>query len=106
MSDAPEKRPRIVSELTPGGRGAICVLHVQSPNVVEQIALFFRAASGRPLDQSPKQTPLYGRWYPGGQSGSDNATDLFNNNFTLLSGAIYFQTASKLNHQARYNTLQ
>ena len=56
------KHREFVSELTPGGRGAICVLHVQAPQVVSKISSFFSPASGRSISNEPIRKPVYGRW--------------------------------------------
>ena len=51
-----------VSELTAGGRGAICVLGVSGTEVASKLQRFFLPASGKPITSCPAMKPLYGQW--------------------------------------------
>lgn len=53
---------REVCELTPGGRGAICVLEIRSDRALDDLNHFFQASSGHPLDEIPLMKPAYGLW--------------------------------------------
>lgn len=59
-------------ELTSAGRGAICVLRVQSDQVAELVGPRFRHPSGRPLANLPLDRPLFGTW----QAKPDPATSV------------------------------
>ena len=72
---------RQVCELTPGGRGAVCVLQLRADNVAEVVQDCFRAAGKRPLPQYPFRQPVYGYWTGvaagiGGPADSQSSEDV------------------------------
>ncbi len=74
MNDASTNISSVVSELTPRGRGAICVLRAQSPRVLEVINKFFIAAAGQTVTIQDQDVPIYGQWR--GQHAADNAEEV------------------------------
>lgn len=48
--------------LTPPGRGAIATIGVVGPQVARVVAARFQAASGCPLDETPCERIVFGRW--------------------------------------------
>ena len=75
---------RQVCELTPGGRGAVCVLQLRADNVAEIVQVCFCAAGKRPLAEYPLRQPVYGYWRgiaepvsgPGDQADSQSSEDV------------------------------
>jgi tRNA modification GTPase len=61
---------RQVCELTPGGRGAVCVLQLQGDELAESIDAFFNPAGRGRLSDQPFLKPVYGFWC----TNSDAAT--------------------------------
>lgn len=66
---SPSPPPPRASVLTPGGRGAIAVVAVVGDGAVEAVDTLFRAASGRPLADTPTGRIAFGRW--GGERGEE-----------------------------------
>jgi tRNA modification GTPase len=64
---------REACELTPGGRGAICVLGIRSEAGLGELESLFQAASGKPLIETPLMKPAYGMW---GANRDDTGEDV------------------------------
>ena len=72
----PMSPPRMVSELTPSGRGAITVLQLHAQDVWEQIHPFFKPQANRAESLCPQGVPLYGSWQaPAALSSTNNAEE-------------------------------
>ncbi|MEO8497914.1 MAG: GTPase [Planctomycetota bacterium] len=52
----------VVTRLTPQGRGAVAVLHVEGASGVACVGKYFVATAGRPLASVPLDRIVFGRW--------------------------------------------